>query len=312
MPADRIHRETRGVFAISATPFREDGSLDLDSTDSLMEFYLGHGVTGITVLGILGEAPKLAPDEALAFLERVFARVAGRVPVLVGVSAGGLDIMGRLAHAAMDMGAAGVMIAPPPGTNTEAKVIAYCAACCAALGPDVPVCLQDFPQATGVAISAETILRVAREHPQVVMLKHEDWPGLAKITAVRAGQEASGAPRLSILCGNGGLFLPFELRRGADGAMTGYAYPEMLVSVVRRHLLGDTDGAEDLFDAHLPLMRYEQQPGIGLAARKELLRRRGAIASARLRAPGPALSAADHADLTRLVARLERRLAALA
>jgi 4-hydroxy-tetrahydrodipicolinate synthase len=308
MPADPIHRDTRGVYIISATPFDDDGALDLESTDRLMDFYLGHGVSGMTVLGIMGEAPKLAPDEALAFLDRVFARVAGRVPVIVGVSAGGFEVMRRLAHAAMEKGAAGVMVAPPAGTNTEAKLIAYYAGVCAALGPDVPVCVQDFPQATGVAMSAGTILRLAREHAQIVMLKHEDWPGLAKITAIREAERAAEQPRLSILCGNGGLFLPQELARGADGAMTGFAYPEMLVEVVGAHHAGEPDRAEDVFDAYLPLVRYEQQPGVGLAARKEILRRRGAIASAGTRAPGPALTAADAAELTRLVARLERRL----
>ncbi|MEM9147793.1 MAG: dihydrodipicolinate synthase family protein, partial [Pseudomonadota bacterium] len=136
------------------------------------------------------------------------------------------------------------------------------------------------------------------------------WPGLNKITAVRRA-EAAGAPRLSILCGNGGLFLPLEMGRGADGAMTGFAYPEMLVDVVRRHQAGDVDGAEDLFDAYLPVVRYEQQIGAGLAARKEILRRRGAIGSARCRAPGPKCSPEELAEIERLMSRLERRLGVL-
>jgi len=301
-----IDRQTRGVFIIAATPFAEDRSLDLESTDRLVDFYLGCGVSGMTVLGIMGEAQKLAPEEALAFLDRVMARVAGRVPVIVGASAGGLDPMRRLAHAAMEKGAAGVMVAPPSGLGTEAAVRGYFAQVCEALGPDVPVCVQDFPQATGVKISTATI-RALAGHEQVVMLKHEDWPGLNKITAIREG-EAAGGPRLSILCGNGGLFLPQELSRGADGAMTGYAFPEMLVEVVRRHAAGDVDGAEDVFDAHLPLVRYEQQIGAGLAVRKEILRRRGAIASAAVRLPGPSLTPADRADIERLLGRLEARL----
>ena len=115
-------------------------------------------------------------------------------------------------------------------------------------------------------------------------------------------------PRLSILTGNGALFLPQEMRRGADGAMTGFAYPEMMVEVVALSQAGEHDRAEDVFDAYLPLVRYEQQLGLGLAIRKEALRRRGAIASAHVRAPGPAMTRADHEELTRLVARLERRL----
>jgi 4-hydroxy-tetrahydrodipicolinate synthase len=143
------------------------------------------------------------------------------------------------------------------------------------------------------------------------MLKHEDWPGLSKLSAVRNGCGTADTPRLSILCGNGGLYLPQEMARGADGAMTGFAYPEMLVGVVAKSLAGDGDGAEDLFDAYLPLCKHEQQFGIGLAIRKETLRRRGVLASAKVRAPGPVLSADDHAELTRLIARTEAKLAAL-
>ena len=212
------------------------------------------------------------------------------------------------ADRAMEVGAAGVMVAPQRGLNTEAAIRRYFAGVCAALGPDVPVCLQDYPQTTGVHFSVDTILALATDHPQIVMLKHEDWPGLNKLSAVRAGSGAGAVPRLSILVGNGGLFLPEELARGADGAMTGFAYPEMLVEVVRRHAAGDVDGAATLFDAYLPLVRYEQQLGLGLAVRKEILHRRGAIASPRVRAPGPALTSADGAEITRLIERLNTRL----
>jgi 4-hydroxy-tetrahydrodipicolinate synthase len=179
------------------------------------------------------------------------------------------------------------------------------------LGAQTPICYQDFPLTTGVAISAETCTRLAAEIPSIVMLKHEDWPGLQKLSAVRRGAEAAGVRRLSILTGNGGCYLPQELARGADGAMTGFAFPEMLVEVVRRHRDGDPDRAEDVFDAYLPLARHEQMPGFGLAIRKEILHRRGIIASARLREPGPKLTKTDHEELTRLLDRLERRVAAL-
>lgn len=309
--SELIDRDTNGVFIIAATPFTDDGALDLASTDRLVDFYLGHGVDGMTILGILGEAPKLSDEEAVAFARRVLDRVAGRVPVIVGVSAAGLNNLSRLARTSMAAGAAGVMVAPLQGLGTEDRVRQYFAQVCAALGPDVPVCYQDYPQTTGVRVSVETILALTSDHAQIVMLKHEDWPGLAKLARVREGSGRAGVPRLSILTGNSALFLPQEMARGADGAMTGFAYPEMLVQVVARHRAGDPDGAEDIFDAYLPLVRYEQQPGIGLAIRKEVLRRRGAIASARLRTPGPALGGTDAAELTRLIARLEARLRAL-
>lgn len=305
----RINRETGGVFIITPTPFADDGSLDLDSADRMVDFYLECGVDGMTILGIMGEAPKLSGEESLALARRVLGRVDGRIPVVVGVSGAGLDNMARFAHASMEMGAAGVMAVPMPGLSTEARQKAYFEQLCGALGPDVPFCLQDYPQSTGVHLDVETILALTRKHPQFVMLKHEDWPGLNKLTRIRAESERSKAPRLSIMVGNFALFLPQELERGADGAMTGFAYPEMLVEVVARHRAGDADGAEDLFDAYLPLMRYEQQPGVGLAMRKEILKRRGVLASAKARDPGPALTGDDVAEITRLVARLERRLA---
>ncbi len=306
----RLSEDTAGVYIISATPFADDGALDLDSADRLVEFYVEKGVSGITILGMMGEAPKLAPDESLTFLRHMLARVADRVPVVVGVSSPGLDNMARLAHASMEAGAAGVMVAPAAGLTTEDRLRSYFAQVFERLGPDVPVCYQDFPLSTGVPISAATFTRMVADHPQLVMLKHEDWPGLSKLSAVRREAEAQGARRVSILCGNGGLYLPQELARGADGAMTGFAYPEMLVEVVAKHRAGDSDGAEDIFDLYLPLVRHEQQPGFGLAVRKEILRRRGVIASAATRAPGPKLDAAGHAELTRLMDRLDRKLAA--
>ncbi|MGB3553934.1 MAG: dihydrodipicolinate synthase family protein [Jannaschia sp.] len=304
-------RNSKGVYVIAATPFTDDGAPDGDSTDRMVDFYLDAGVTGMTILGIMGEAPKMAPDEGMAFARRILDRVDGRVPVVVGVSGPGLDNMARLTGEVMSAGAAGVMVAPMPGLATEAKLRGYFAQVCAALGDDVPVCLQDYPQTTGVQMSVETILELAAAHPQIVMLKHEDWPGLTKLSRVRAETDTGDVPRLSILTGNSALFLPQEMQRGADGAMTGFAYPEMMVQVVDLHAAGDVDGAEDLFDAYLPMVRYEQQLGLGLAIRKEVLRRRGVIASAKVRAPGPSLTRRDHEEIGRLMGRLEKRLGEL-
>ena len=308
---DLIHRNSSGVFVIAATPFTEDGALDLASTDRMVDFYLETGVTGMTILGIMGEAPKLSGEESRSFVKRVLARIDGRVPVIVGVSGAGIDPMRALTAEVMAAGAAGVMVAPMQGMGPEDRIEGYFGQVCKALGPDVPVCLQDYPQTTGVRMSVDSILKIARDNPQVVMLKHEDWPGLTKLSRVRAETGTQDQPRLSILTGNSALFLPQEMQRGADGAMTGFAYPEMMVQVVDLSLKGDHDRAEDIFDAYLPLVRYEQQLGLGLAIRKETLRRRGVIATAKVRAPGPVMTKADHDELSRLVARLEKRLGEL-
>jgi 4-hydroxy-tetrahydrodipicolinate synthase len=207
----------------------------------------------------------------------------------------------------MDAGAAGVMVAPPATVRTDDAILGYFAQVALALG-DIPFALQDFPQASGVQIAPSVIRRIVDALPTCVMLKHEDWPGLAKISALRAEE---GMRRISILTGNGGLFLAEELRRGADGAMTGFAFPEMIAAVLKAHEAGNPDRAADLFDAYLPLARYEQQPGVGLAARKYVLAKRGAIACATLRPPRTTLTTADIEDIEFLLARQARRLAAL-
>lgn len=298
-----LKEDAAGVFIISATPFTETGEIDFSSADSLVDFYMSHGVTGMTILGMMGEAPKLSGEESTGFLRHMIGRVNGRIPVIVGVSNADRAKLVDLARTAMDAGAAGVMVAPPKGTMSD-DVYDYFAETFAALGPDVPVCLQDFPLTTGVDVSVEDFTKLVSDFDQLVMLKHEDWPGLNKLTAVRA----SSTRRVSILCGNGGSFLPEEMARGADGAMTGFAFPEMLVGVVKLCKAGDYEAAHDLFDAYLPIVRLEQQPGAGLAIRKEILRRRGAIASNAVRQPGPVLTAEDHANIDFLLKRLDRRL----
>ncbi|WP_454856440.1 dihydrodipicolinate synthase family protein [Rhizobium binxianense] len=291
-----------GVYVIAATPFTDTGAVDEESIDRLTDFYLDKDVDGITILGMMGESHKLTSEESRRVMSRYLARVDGRVPVVVGVSAPGTDPLLQMAGEAMDMGAAGVMVAPVNTVRTEEQIYGYFSGVLDRL--DAPMVLQDYPLTTNVNISAGTLRRLFDDYPQIVMLKHEDCPGLAKLTRLCRSE----GRRVSILVGNGGLYLPQELRRGANGAMTGFAYPEMLVEVCARFRDGQPDAGEDLFDLYLPLLRHEAQPGVGIALRKELLCRRGAIASAHVRAPGPKLMKDDHLELDGLVARLERRL----
>jgi 4-hydroxy-tetrahydrodipicolinate synthase len=299
-----LSRETRGVYAIAPTPFAADGTLDLASVDRMVDFYAEAGVDGLTILGQLGEAPKLDHDEALAVVERVVDRAA--FPVVVGVSAPGFASMRSLSASAMDLGAAGVMIAPPSSLRTDDQIVAYYAGAAAAIGDATPFVIQDYPLTFTVVMTPEVIRRIATDNQNCVMLKHEDWPGLEKISALRSFEAEQRMPRLSVLCGNGGLFLDFETERGADGAMTGYCFPEMLVDVVSMAASGRRDEAHDLFDAHLPLLRYEQQPGLGLAVRKYVLARRGILATDTQRTPAARLSATATAEVDYLLRRLAR------
>ena len=294
-----------GTFAIAPTPFTADGVIDFPSIDRLTSHYRTVGCTGVTVLGIMGEAPKLDAPEAVEVAKR-FIRAAEGMEVVVGVSAPGFASMRSLAHTVMEAGAAGVMIAPPPSLRTDDQNVTYVRQAAEAIGPEVPWVLPDYPLTLAVVKTPAVIHRIFAENATCLMLKHEDWPVIVMVSALR-GFLADGSLRpISILTGNGALLLDFVMERGADGAMTGYAFPEMLVDVVRLQQEGQRDAAHDLFDAHLPLIRYEQQPGIGLAVRKYVLARRGLLSSDAQRKPGASLSGRAKAEVEYLLARLAR------
>ena len=298
-------REAQGVYVIAPTPFHSDGRIDESSVDRMTDFFVRSGVAGITVLGQLGEAPKMEHAESVSIVKRVIGRV--KVPVVVGVSAPGFAPMRALTRDAMDAGAAGVMIAPPNTLRTDDSIVQYYRQASEAIGADVPFVIQDYPLTFSVQMTPAVIRRIVMENAACAMLKHEDWPGLEKISALRAYERDGSMRRLPILTGNNALFLDFEMERGADGANTGYCFPDMLVDVVRHSKEGKRDDAHDLFDAHLPLIRYEQQPGPGLAVRKYVLMRRGIIASDTLRKPGAQLGAAARAEVDYLLSRLARK-----
>nr|WP_314073636.1 dihydrodipicolinate synthase family protein [uncultured Roseococcus sp.] len=296
--------EASGVCVICPTPFTPDGALDERSAAAMTEAYVATGATGLTILGIMGEAPKLDAEEAMR-LVRIVLKHAGGLPVIVGVSAAGYAPMRALAQRSMEAGAAGVMIAPPTGLRGDDAALSWMQGAAEAVAP-APWVIQDYPQATGINLPVRAIAALAAD-PRCMMLKAEDWPGLDKISALVGLMKSGEMRRIAIYGGNGGLFLPEETLRGADGMMTGYAFPEMLVRVRALLAAGERDAAMDLFEAHLPLIRTEHQPGLGLAVRKYVLMRRGIIAHATVRNPGPKLSDATRAEVDALLARLARR-----
>jgi 4-hydroxy-tetrahydrodipicolinate synthase len=301
----KLDSSAKGVYVIAPTPFHPDGRIDEASIDRMTDFFMKAGVTGMTVLGQLGEAPKLEHIESVEVVKRVLK--CANVPVVVGVSAPGFAAMKALAHDAMDAGAAGVMIAPPNTLRTDDSIVQYYKQASEAIGTGVPFVIQDYPLTFSVQMTPAVIRRIVMENAACQVLKHEDWPGLEKISALRGFERDGSMRHISILTGNNALFLDFEMERGADGANTGYCFPDMLVDVVRLSATGKRDEAHDLFDAHLPLIRYEQQPGPGLAVRKYVMMRRGIIASDSLRKPGAALTPAARAEVDYLLARLSHK-----
>lgn len=284
-----------GIFHILATPFREDGALDTAGLPHLVESSLATGITGLTILGIAGEAHRLTDEERRRVVESVVKETRGRVPVVVGVSASGTHLATAFARMAREHGADALMVAPPAGLKNLDAVSEYYRTVAAVTG--LPIVLQDEPVTTQVNMPAPFIGQLCAELSGIEAVKLEEPPPLPKITRLRA----LFGSRVAIFGGLGGVYFFEELSRGADGAMTGFPYPEALRAIREHFVAGRRDEARALFYRWLPLIRYETQPGAtpgtAVGIRKEILRRRGWIASATVRPPAPLLDAATFAEI---------------
>ena len=286
-----------GVLPITLTPFTDDGEVDEASIDTLVEDYLGAGAHGLTILGIMGEAARLLDEERERVLRRYLQATAGRVPVVAGVSARATRMALDYARRAEDAGAAAVMLAPPDNTRNLDLVFEHFRLVAEAVS--VPVVVQDEPVNTGVVMPAPFLVRLLDEIEGCRYLKLEETPTLPKITAVRNGTKE----RVGVFGGLGGLYLYEELLRGADGIMTGFGFPQVLVGTYERFVAGDRAGAQEFFFRYLPLIRYEAQLGVGgVTIRKQVFARRGAIASPHARFPAPPVDELTLAELDDLIA----------
>jgi 4-hydroxy-tetrahydrodipicolinate synthase len=288
-----------GVFNITPTPFHPDGSLDLASLTRLTAFTRDTGVNGMTILGVLGEADKLTEAERDRVIETTIAAAGPAFPICVGTTHAGTDGCIAYSRRAQALGAAAVMVAPPKLARTnDAALHRHYTAVADAL--DLPVVVQDFPPAVGgITMSAELIAGLAQASPRLVHLKLEDEPSPMKVSQVLAAN-----PAARIFGGLGGMMFLEELRHGAIGTMTGFAFPEILVAVQRAFSAGDVDRATGVFYRYCPLIRFENQPRINLALRKHIYHRRGVIASPRVRAPFSPVDDGTLADLDDLLRRL--------
>jgi 4-hydroxy-tetrahydrodipicolinate synthase len=291
--------ELRGVIPITATPFDAAGEVDEPSIATLVDFEARCGVHGLNVLGIMGEAHKLADSERRRVAEVFVKCAAGRFPVVVGTSHGGTAVAVELSRAAEAAGAAAVMVAPPPALRGEAAILAHYRTVAGAIG--IPVVVQDEPITTGVLMPPELLVRIATQVPACRYVKLEEAPTPTKITAMR---RLPGGDRVRIFGGQNAMYFYEELCRGAVGIMTGAAVPDVLVRIYLAFTRGDRAAAAATFDRYASYIRYEGQQGVGLALRKELLRLRGAIATSTVRQPGPTLDDVTRQELADILARL--------
>ena len=288
------------VFNITPTPFHDDGSLDLESLRRLTAFTREKGVNGMTILGVLGEADKLTEAERDSVIATTIEAAGTGFPICVGTTHAGTDGCIAYSQRAQELGATAVMVAPPRMARVnDAALERHYRAVADAI--DIAVVVQDFPPAVGgLLMSVEVIARIGAASPKLRCLKLEDEPSPMKVSQVLAAN-----PQVKIFGGLGGMMFLEELRHGAHGTMTGFAYPEILVEIFRRFTAGDVDGAAEVFYRYLPLIRFENQPRINLAIRKHIYHRRGAIASPRARAPYAPVDAETLADLDDILRRLD-------
>lgn len=285
----------KGVFPILATPFDGQEQLDLPSFDRLVNFMGELGVDGVTILGVLGEANRMTDAERQAVIETAVAAAAGRFPVVVGASHKGTRAALELSRMAEQLGADAVMLTPSqePVPNEE-RIFEYFAR--VAEGMDLPLVIQDHPASTGVHMSVSLLLRLVREIPRASCIKQEAVPTAPKIRALRQGL---GDRPVGILTGLGALYGKFDLEAGSDGFMTGFAFPEVLQALVAAQRASDAARVAQLYARFLPLIVFEQQPGV--AVRKELLRRRGLLNAGTVRHPGGPLPAGAAEQLDALL-----------
>ena len=294
----RRNDELSGVWNIVPTPFDEGEELDLASLRTLTDFVIGHEVDGMTILGVLGEGAKLADAERSAVIETTLEQANGRLPVCVTVSAPSTHRSEAFAREAARAGAHSVMLSAPPLSRPNDEAVRRHYLRVAEAVPELPVVIQDLP-ALGVWMSADLIAGLAREAPNLRVVKLEEEP-----TAPKVGRLMAANPDLRVLGGLGGEMLIEELRRGAVGTMTGFGYPETLVAIMRDWRAGNETAAVDRFHRWMPLIRFENQQLLNLPIRKHIYMRRGAMASDKVRAPGPTIDEQTKADLDDLLRRL--------
>ena len=289
--------QLEGVYSVLPTAFTASGDVDEISLRKVIDLFISAGVNGVTALGVTGEVARLDDAERCRVLEVVVERVNGRIGVVAGTTAEGTRTCIGYSREAKSIGATAVMVSPPrmAKLNSDAVVRHYAAL---AEAVDMEIVVQDYPPISGFAMEPALLARIANEIPRARTIKLEDPPTPFKTSRILA---ACGDMPVRIFGGLGGVFLLEELLAGATGAMTGFAFPEILVRIVSLFRSGRIAEAADAFYRAVPLMRFEFQEGIGMAIRKEVLHRRGALASPATRPPAAALDETTRAALDRVL-----------
>lgn len=286
-----------GVYPIVATPFRADRSPDLDDLRRVVSFIVEAGADGLVFPGVASEFDTLTRQERPALTAVVADANAGRTPLVVGASAPDAVAAARHAAHARELGAAAVMAMAPASMrdDSHAQLDYY-----RRIGDEgLPIILQNAPAPAGCGLAAERVAELVAAVPQVRYVKEETLPCGQRISRLLA---LAPANLQGVFGGAGGRYLTDELARGACGTMPACELTDLHAAQFACHRAGDVARVRQWFNRMLPLLNF--QAVFRMAMTKEVLRRRGVIASTHVRAAGPVLDAGDHAELSAMLAEL--------
>ena len=318
MPKNDVARPTpleHGVWGILATPFDGRDAVDLVSLRRQIELFADAGARGVVALGVFGEAARLDEDERRTVAHAALTNAAEHgLGTVVGITTTDRDETIAQGRSAVDVARdvagddalapggllRGLMVQVP---SSEPSAIAeHMSAIHEATGAGIVV--QDYPRSSGIEVDAAVLADAVAPLPFVVAVKAESTPTPPAVATLVAG---CGAP---VFGGLGGVALIDELTAGAAGAMTGFSFPEGLAATVSAFEQGGTEAAREVWARWMPLAIFEQQDGLALTIRKEILHRRGILAHPKARPPAKPFPALLETMLSGHLADAERRLAA--
>jgi len=266
-----------GVFPMIVTPFRDDGALDAPQLPPLVSYVLAEGCQGVSGLGLGGEAGALSTGERLRVAESIINAASG-MPVIVGCSSGETEVSISLGLHAAEVGAAAIMVAPPPRPElSEPELLEHFTRVAAAVRP-LPVMVQDAPAFIGVELGSRFVRMLIDESPNVRYAKTEAVPAADRVA------ELVALGSIGVFGGHGALYLLDVLQAGATGVIPGCDLAGLYAQLWRSHSGGRHDEARVLFTAMLPLIVEQfQSLDYFVAASKLVLTRLGVLRSPSVR-----------------------------
>ena len=232
------HFNLKGMGVALVTPFKADKSIDFDSLGRLLEYQIKNSIDFLVVLGTTAETPTLSADEKRAVREYVAQRVAGRVPLVLGL--GGNNTAGLVDEIrSIDLSDYSAILSVVPYYNKPSQEGIYQHYAAVAQASPVPDILYNVPGRTGVNMSPETTLRLARDFSNIVGIKE------ASGNISQMDEIIKNKPRnFEVISGDDGITFPL-ITLGAVGVISviGNAFPREFSKMVRLALEGDFEHA---------------------------------------------------------------------